>query len=388
MSKLAFTELFSFIKGIYKEEFIPLHQPLFQGNEKAYLTECIDSGFVSSVGEFVNRFEKEIARFCGSKFAIATSNGTSALHATLHALGINQDCEVLTQSLSFIATSNAIAYTGASPIYIDVDLTSLSLCPQALSQWLELHATLENDLCLNKHTRKQIKACVPMHTFGHPAKTQEIKQICEKWRILLIEDAAESLGSYHILPDGARRHTGLDGIASILSFNGNKTITCGGGGAILTDDEALAKHLKHLTTTAKRPHSYEYYHDALGFNYRMPNLNAALALAQLEQLPAFLESKREIAKLYEEFCARKGIEFVSAREDTEPNFWLNAIKLEDRIQRDSFLAISNKEGIMTRPIWNLNHTLPMYQSAQRGDLTRSSFLEDRVVNLPSSAKIC
>lgn len=385
----ALDPLVNFIKELYPKplgEIIPLHEPRFLGNEKAYLNECIDSGFVSSVGEFVNKFEQEIAKFCGSKYAIATSNGTSALHATLHALGINRDCEVITQALSFIATSNTIAYTGANPIYIDVDLDTLSLSPSALEEFLHNNAQKQNNQCINKHTKKIIKACVPMHTFGHPAKSEEIAKICKEWNILLVEDSAESLGSY-FLKNGVKTHTGLEGIASALSFNGNKTITCGGGGVILTNNEELAKTLKHITTTAKVQHPYEYYHDMLGFNYRLPNLNAALALAQLEQLPKFLQSKLEIAKAYKNFCSKNGLEFVDARKGTMPNFWLNAIKLKDRNQRDDFLSKSNASGIMTRPIWTLSHQNPMYIHCQHDGLKNSLYLQDRIVNLPSSARI-
>lgn len=384
-----FTPLFDFIKELYgthKGGIIPLHEPRFLGNEKKYLNECIDSGFVSSVGEFVNQFEKEIAKFCGSKYAVATSNGTSALHAILHAIGVNQDCEVITQSLSFIATSNAIAYSGATPVYVDVALDTLSLSPTALEEFLHNNAQKLETHTINKHTHKIIKACVPMHTFGHPARIEEIARICKEWNIILVEDSAESLGSY-FLKNEVKTHTGLEGVASALSFNGNKTITSGGGGAILTDDEALAKKLKHITTTAKAPHPYEYYHDMLGFNYRLPNLNAALALAQLEQLPSFLQSKLEVAKSYEEFCGKNGIEFIHAREGTMPNFWLNAIKLEDKAQRDDFLTQSNANGIMTRPIWYLNHQNPMYKHCQNDGLKNSIYLQDRIVNLPSSARI-
>lgn len=384
-----FSPFFDFIRSLYgktKAETIPLHEPKFLGNEKKYLLECIDSGFVSSVGEFVNRFEEEMARFCGSQYAIATSNGTSALHAILHAIGTNQECEVITQSLTFIATSNAIAYTGAKPIYVDVDLDSLSLSPSALEEFLHLHGQKEENHTINKHTRKIIKACVPMHTFGHPAKIKEISRICKEWHITLIEDSAESLGSYYIQKDQAI-HTGLEGLASAFSFNGNKTITCGGGGIILTDNQKLAQKLKHITTTAKIPHLYEYYHDELGFNYRLPNLNASLALAQLEQLPKFLANKSEIAKAYEEFCLTHGIEFVSARNGTKPNFWLNAIKLKNLEERNAFLEQSNAQGIMTRPIWKLNHQNPAYNHCQHDDLTNSLFLQDRIVNLPSGVNL-
>lgn len=383
-----FLPVFDFIKNLYPKpngEAIPLHEPLFLGNEKKYLLECIESGFVSSVGEFVNRFEEEIARFCGSRYAVATSNGTSALHAILHALGINQDCEVLTQSLSFIATSNAIAYTGAKPVYIDVDLDTLSLSPQSLKDFLQNHAIRQNGITRNKKTNKILKACIPMHTFGHPARIEEIAHICQEWGILLVEDIAEGLGSY-IQKEGVKTHIGLEGIASALSFNGNKIMTCGGGGVILSNDEALAKLLKHITTTAKIPHPYEYNHDQLGFNYRLPNLNASLALAQLEKLPYFLEEKHKIAQAYEIFLDSIGIDFISARDQTIPNFWLNAILLKDKKQRDEFLEQSNARGIMTRPIWTLNHQAPMFAKCQCHDLSHSLFLQERIVNLPSGVK--
>lgn len=384
-----FSLFFDFIRNLYhtpQKDFIPLHEPRFLGNEKKYLLECIDSGFVSSVGEFVNQFEKEIAKFCGSKYAVATSNGTSALHTILHTIGVNQECEVITQALSFIATSNAIAYTGATPVYVDVDLDTLSLSPTVLEEFLYNNAQKQENFTINKHTKKIIKACVPMHTFGHPARIEEIAKICKEWNIILVEDSAESLGSY-FFKNGIKTHTGLEGIASALSLNGNKTITSGGGGAILTDNEALAKKLKHITTTAKVPHPYEYYHDMLGFNYRLPNLNAALALAQLEQLSSFLQSKLEVAKSYEEFCNKNGIEFICAREETLPNFWLNAIKLKDKAQRDAFLTQSNANGIMTRPIWNLNHQNPMYKHCQNDGLKNSIYLQDRIVNIPSSVRV-
>lgn len=380
-----FFPLFNFIRELYgktKDEKIPLHEPKFIGNEKQYLLECIDSGFVSSVGEFVNKFEEEIAKFCGSNFAIATSNGTSALHAILHCMEVDSNCEVITQALSFIATSNAIAYTGAKPIYIDVDLDSLSLSPKALENFLHKKAIKQGEMTINKVTKKTIKACIPMHTFGHPAKIKEIADICREWNILLIEDAAESLGSY-IFENEKKIHTGLEGIASCLSFNGNKTITCGGGGIILTNDEKIAKELKHITTTAKVPHPYEYYHDKLGFNYRLPNINAALALAQLECLPNFLQNKAKIAMAYKNFCQNSGFDFIDARKGTIPNFWLNAIKLKNKQERDKFLELSNAQGIMTRPIWNLSHKNSIYKTCQKDSLKNSILLEDCIVNLPS-----
>ncbi|WP_300446958.1 LegC family aminotransferase [uncultured Helicobacter sp.] len=390
MSNQAFKDIFAFIRELYTmpEGFIPLHEPRFKGNEKQYLIECIESSFVSSVGAFVNAFEEQIAAFCGSKYAIATTNGTSALHASLYALGVNATCEVITQPLSFIATSNAIAYTGATPVYIDVDMESMSLSPIALQSFLQKYALKQQDgTTINKKSGKILKACVPMHTFGHPARIQEIKAICDEWNILLIEDAAESLGSY-IIDNQHKIHTGVIGICGILSFNGNKTITCGGGGAILTQDEALAKRLKHLTTTAKIPHPYEYNHDELGFNYRLPNLNAALCVAQIEQLPAFLADKNNIAQAYKSFFSSiANIEFISARDSTQPNFWLNAIKLPSQKMRDELLEQSNAVGIMTRPIWKLNNECSAYRHCQSDDLTNAKALQASIVNLPSSVRI-
>ncbi|WP_181882169.1 LegC family aminotransferase [Helicobacter equorum] len=390
-----FRTIFAFIRELYnnKEGFIPLHEPRFVGNEKQYLLRCIDSGFVSSVGEFVDLFEKEIAKFCGSKYAIAATNGTSALHVALHALNVDAQCEVITQSLSFIATSNAIAYTGATPVYIDVDLDTMGLSPHALKTFLESYGIKKGNITYNKQSGKIIKACVPMHTFGHPARIQEIKAICDEWGILLIEDSAESLGSYICHTDSQKSkdsqiHTGTFGICGILSFNGNKTITCGGGGIILTQDETLAKKLKHLTTTAKIPHPYEYEHDMLGFNYRLPNINAALALAQIEQLPTFLQDKQKVAHAYQNFFSNHShITFINARTNTLPNFWLNAILLDSKQLRDDFLEQSNAQGIMTRPIWKLSNESNMYRHCQSDELKNAIFLRDRIVNIPSSARI-
>lgn len=384
-----FRTIFAFIRELYnnKEGFIPLHEPRFVGNEKQYLLRCIDSGFVSSVGEFVDLFEKEIAKFCGSKYAIAATNGTSALHVALHALNIDAQCEVITQSLSFIATSNAIAYTGATPVYIDVDLDTMGLSPHALKTFLESYGIKKGNITYNKQSGKIIKACVPMHTFGHPARIQEIKAICDEWGVLLLEDAAESLGSY-VSNEDSQIHTGTFGICGILSFNGNKTITCGGGGIILTQDETLAKKLKHLTTTAKIPHPYEYEHDMLGFNYRLPNINAALALAQIEQLPTFLQDKQKVAHAYQNFFSNQShITFINARTNTLPNFWLNAILLDSKQLRDEFLEQSNAQGIMTRPIWKLSNESNMYCHCQSDDLKNAKFLRDRLVNIPSSVRI-
>lgn len=369
-----------FIRSIYKtDEFIPLHEPRFIGNEKKYLNECIDSTFVSSVGEFVDRFELEIASYTGAKYAVATSNGTSALHVSLIISGVEFGDEVITQPLTFVATCNAINYCGATPIFVDVDKDTLGMSPVALEIFLKENTLVKNKQCINKKTGNIIKACVPMHTYGHPCRIQEIKKICKDWCLALVEDAAESLGSYY---NG--QHTGTFGELGVISFNGNKIITSGGGGCILTNDQELAKKAKHLTTTAKEPHKWEYMHDMVGFNYRMPNLNAALIVAQLEQLDTFLKSKRLLAQSYENFFVTSDINFVSEPKNTKSNYWLNTIIFNNMNERDLFLGETNSQGIMTRPIWVLMNKLPMFKFAQYGDLSNSKWLEDRVVNISSS----
>nr|WP_269090685.1 LegC family aminotransferase [Aliarcobacter butzleri] len=369
-----------FIKETFNtQEFIPLHEPRFIGNEKKYLNDCIDSTFVSSVGKYVDTFEKEFAKTVGSKFAIATVNGTAALHISLLLADVKKDDEVITQPLTFIATCNAISYIGAKPIFIDVDLDTMGLSPKSLKNFLETNCELIDDKCINKTTNKQIKACVPMHTFGHPCKIDEIKEICDSWNITLVEDAAESLGSYY-----KNKHTGTFGKIGAFSFNGNKIITSGGGGVIVTDDEGLAKRGKHITTTAKITHPYEYVHDEIGYNYRLPNINAALLVAQLEQLERFLVSKRELAKIYDEFFSLNSIKFIKESENSKSNYWLQAVLLDDLKQRDEFLEFTNKNGVMTRPIWKLMNELDMFKDCQKDDLINAKYLEERVVNIPSS----
>ena len=374
----------TFIQDIYKtKEFIPLHEPKFVGNEKKYVNDCIDSTFVSSVGKYVDRFEKEFAQYVGSKYAIATVNGTSALHISLLLADVKEDDEVITQPLTFIATCNAISYTGAKPIFVDVDLDTMGLSPKSLQEFLETNCEVIANKCINKITKKTIKACVPMHTFGHPCRIDIIKEICDTWHISLVEDAAESLGSSY-----KGKHTGTFGRLGSFSFNGNKIITSGGGGVIVTDDEALAKRAKHLTTTAKVPHPYEYKHDEIGYNYRMPNLNAALLVAQLEQLNSFLDNKRALAKEYAQFFQNMDdITFVQERKNAHANYWLQAIVLKDEKQRDVFLQYTNKNGVMTRPIWTLMNELEMFQTCQKTELPNAKYLEQRVVNLPSSVRI-
>ena len=372
-----------FIKQIFNtNEFIPLHEPRFTGNEKRYLNDCIDSTFVSSVGKYVDTFEKEFAKTVGSKYAIATVNGTAALHISLILANVKKDDEVITQPLTFIATCNAISYIGARPIFVDVDLDTMGLSPTFLKYFLENNCEIVSNQCINKTTRKTIKACVPMHTFGHPCRIDEIKEICDVWNITLVEDAAESLGSYY-----KDKHTGTFGKVGAFSFNGNKIITSGGGGVIVTDDEVLAKRAKHITTTAKIPHPYEYVHDEIGYNYRLPNINAALLVAQLEQLEKFLVSKRELAKIYKEFFLQNSIKFIEEPENSKSNYWLQAVLLEDVKQRDEFLEFTNKNGVMTRPIWKLMNELEMFKDCQKTDLKNAKYLEERVVNIPSSVRL-
>lgn len=378
-----YAKIVQFIQNTFAtKNFIPLHEPHFIGNEKKYLNDCIDSTFVSSVGAYVDRFEKEFALHVGSKYAIATVNGTAALHVSLVLVGVGKDDEVITQPLTFIATCNAITYCGAKPIFVDVDKETLGLSPEALQKFLNENAEIKENQCINKSTGKVIKACVPMHSFGHPCKIDEIKAICDTWHIALIEDAAESLGSYY-----KGQHTGTFGRVAAFSFNGNKIITSGGGGVIVTDDEALAKRAKHITTTAKVPHKWEFVHDEVGFNYRLPNLNAALLVAQLEQVTYFLENKRELAKQYEDFFASLSIPFIKESKDSKSNYWLNAIMLENKEQRDLFLEYTNSHGVMTRPIWTLMNKLVMFKACQCGDLSNAVYLEERIVNIPSSVRV-
>lgn len=372
-------DLIDLVRSIYGEGIIPLHRPIFEGNEKPYLAECIDSNFVSSVGAKVTEFEERIAAFTGSKFAIATVNGTAALHVALQLAGVNRGDEVLTQALSFIATCNALTYAGAQPVFVDVDLDTLGLSPQALNRWLAAHAELRDGQAYNRDTGRRIAACVPMHTFGFPLRIEEVVAVCDEYGIPVVEDAAESLGSYV-----QRRHTGTFGRLATLSFNGNKVITTGGGGMIVTDDEHLAKRAKHLTTTAKIPHPYEFVHDEVGYNYRLPNLNAALGCAQMERLSEMLTIKADVARRYADFFAPSVIRFMQPIEGSTTNWWLNAIVLESAAERDAFLKHTNDQGVMTRPIWRLMSRLEMYKHCQHDGLENSHWLESRVVNLPSS----
>ena len=378
-----FKEVVDFVKKWYNtDEFLPLHAPSFNGNEKKYLNECIDSTFVSSVGKFVTEAEEKFAQFVGAKYAVAVVNGTSALHLALRVAGVQKDDEVITQPLTFVATCNAISYLNAFPVFVDVDKETLGLSAVALDKFLEENAEVRNGVCYNKTSGRRISACLPMHTFGHPVNLDEIKKVCNTYNITLVEDAAESVGTYY-----KGKHTGNVGLVSAFSFNGNKTITCGGGGMIVTNDETIAKHAKHLSTVAKTPHPYEFFHDEIGYNYRMPNINAALLVAQLEQLNDVLENKRETAEAYKSFFENiEGLEFVIEPQDAKSNYWLNAITLTDKETRDEFLKYTNSNGVMTRPAWILMNELPGFKDCQVGEIPNSRDLADRLVNIPSSVK--
>ena len=378
-----FNDFIEFTRKIYsKKKFIPLHEPKFIGNEKKYLNKCIDTSYVSSVGKYVSELEKKIAKYTGAKFAIATTNGTAALHISLLLAGLEENDEVITQSLNFIASCNAINYCKAKPIFIDVDKDTMGLSPSALKSFLKKNTIIKDRKCINKKTKKIIKACVPMHSYGHPCRIDEIKKILHKYHIFLIEDAAESLGSFY-----KNKHTGTFGKLGVISFNGNKIITSGGGGCIITNDKKLAKKAKHLTTTAKIPHKWEFKHDMIGYNYRMPNLNAALLLAQLEKLKYFLKNKRELAKKYEVFFKNSKYIFFKEPKNCRSNYWLNSIILKNRNNRNQFLEKTNNNDIMTRPIWRLMNKLPMFKNSQCDNLKNSHWLFERVVNIPSSVSL-
>jgi perosamine synthetase len=375
-----FKEVVSFVKEQYPDkDFVVLHEPVFIGKEREYLMDAIDSTFVSSVGAYVNRFEEMMTEITGAKYAIAIVNGTNALHMALLLADVKAEDEVLSQALTFIATANAVSYIGASLVFIDVDKDTLGMSPEALKRFLNGNAEKRADgFAYNKLTGKKISACIPMHTFGFPCRIDEIAEICKEWNISLVEDAAESLGSYY-----KGQHTGTTGKLGVFSFNGNKTVTCGGGGAIVTDDENLARRAKHLTTQAKVPHKWEFVHDEIGYNYRMPNLNAALACAQLEQLNLFIENKRILAERYKEMADKLGLSFVSESKDMKANYWLNVLLMNDIEERDAFLTYTNANGVMTRPIWELMNRLPMFKDCQTDELENSIWLADRVVNIPS-----
>jgi len=371
--------LTSLVHEIFGSLPAPLHRPVFEGNERRYLVETIGSNFVSSVGARVTEFEERIACFAGAKRAVATVNGTAALHMALVLAGVRPGDEVISQALTFVATCNAVSYIGARPVFVDVDEDTLGMSPGALRHWLTGNTVVQAGQCVNRRTGARIGACVPMHTFGLPCRIEAIASVCAEFGIPLIEDAAESLGSYV-----GDRHTGTFGKLGTFSFNGNKVITTGGGGMIVTDDTALADRAKHLTTTAKVPHPWEFMHDEVGYNYRLPNLNAALGCAQMESLPAMLRIKAEVAGRYRDFCREHGLHFIEAIPGTTANHWLNAMRLQDRTARDAFLEFTNARGVMTRPIWRLMNELPAFSTCEHDGLQVSAWLADRVVNLPSS----
>ena len=375
--------LIRFIRSLYNtNSFIPLHEPKFIGDEKKNLTESIDSTFVSSVGKFVDKVEKKIAEYTGAKHAVAVVNGTSALHISLLIAGVERGTEVITQALSFVATSNAITYCGSEPVFVDVDKHTLGLSADSLESFLKKYTEIKNQKCYNKKTKKRIAACVPTHTFGHPCKIDKIKELCDQWYIPLVEDAAESLGSFY-----KNKHTGNFGILGAISFNGNKIITSGGGGAILTNDDDLAKKAKHITTTAKVPHKFEFNHDQIGYNYRMPNLNAALLCAQLDKLQSFLQIKRETAELYGQWCQKNDIHFFKEPKNAKSNYWLNAIILKNKDEQQAFLEYSNENGVMTRPLWTLLSQLTMFKNCFAMQQKNAQWLVDHLVSIPSSARI-
>jgi perosamine synthetase len=368
-----------FSRTIFGDDFIPLHRPVFMGNERKYLIDCIDSNFVSSVGAKVIEFEKKVAEFTGARYAVATVNGTSALHVAIELAEVAPGDEVISQALTFIATCNAIKYCGAFPVFIDVDLDTMGMSPSALKTFLETNAEKTNEGAVNKISGRRIGGCIPMHTFGLPCRIEEIASICNDWDIPLIEDAAESLGSYV-----GRRHTGTFGVMGTISFNGNKVITTGGGGMLITDNSDLAKRAKYITTTAKVPHPYEFVHDEVGYNYRMPNLNAALGCAQIERLDDFLSAKLRLSEQWSRFFEKQQVNFVRAIEGSKANHWLNAIVLNSKDDRDIFLKQTNDSGVMTRPVWQLMSHLSMFKDCQTDGLENSLWLQDRVVNIPSS----
>lgn len=379
-----FDKIVSFIRNYYNttEGFIPLHEPRFVGNDRKYVLDAIDSTFVSSVGKYVDEFEQRIIQYTNAKYAIATVNGTAALHMALLLSGVKRNDEVLTQPLSFVATSNAINYIGADPIFLDVDKETLGLSPASLEFFLERNAVIKGSGCYNIKTGRRIAACLPMHTFGFPCRIQEIIEVCAKYGIPVVEDAAESIGSRY-----QGKHTGTFGLFGTFSFNGNKIITCGGGGAIITNDEKLGKLAKHLTTQAKMPHRWKFVHDHIGFNYRMPNLNAALACAQMEKLDEFIANKRKLSQQYEKLFEKSEIEFIKEPINSSSNYWLNCILLKNCEERDSFLTFTNDRQVMTRPAWSLINKLEMFRHCICENIDNAIDIESRLVNLPSSVRI-
>lgn len=381
---MMYNQITDFIHQLFGTvETVPLHAPLFIGNEKKYLEECIDTTFVSSVGKFVDRFEADMAAYTGARKAVVCVSGTNALHMAMMLAGVERDDEVLTQALTFIATCNAISYIGAHPVFIDVDMETLGLSPKAVKDWLVKNAEVKNGTCYNKHSGRRVKACVPMHTFGHPVKIDELVAVCEEWHLELVEDAAESIGSLY-----KGRHTGTFGKVGAISFNGNKTITTGGGGMLLFQDEELGTLAKHLTTQAKVPHRWAFVHDHIGYNYRMPNINAALGCAQLENIDRYVADKRETAAIYADFFKNiPDITFFTEPENCRSNYWLNVVMLKDKTAQQEFLEYTNDHGVMTRPVWELMNRLEMFRHCETDGLKNTEWLADRIVNIPSSVRL-
>jgi len=407
-----YNEVIEFIKSLYPDKIpVPLHEPVFIGNEKKYINDCIDSTFVSYVGKYVTQFEEMTAKYTGSKYAVAVVNGTAALQIALQISGVEPGDEVITQPLTFVATANAISHCGAKPVFVDVDKDTMGMSPERLDDWLSKNTKYENSKkrTINQSTNQPISAIVPMHTFGFPCRIDEIIEVAEKYNISVIEDSAESLGSFYspreiisknennldnkTISRGKGKHTGTFGLAGVLSYNGNKTITTGGGGMIITDDGEFARKAKHITTTAKVPHKWEYIHDEVGYNYRMTNVTAAIGVAQMENLDKIIENKRQTAEKYKQFFQSNQsanqpiIDFILEPTNSFSNYWLNCIQLENREERDKFLEATNSNGVMTRPIWRLMNKLDMYINCQTGNLENSEWLEERIVNLPSGYRI-
>lgn len=368
------------VKAHYAKDFVPLHEPTFDEKELEYVTDCVKSGWVSSVGKYVSQFEEDLAKLTGVKRAVAVVNGTAALHIALKVAGVQPNDEVLMPALTFVATANAISYIGAVPHFVDVSSVSLGLDPKKLDAHLDKIAVKQNGQVINKETGRVIRAVVPMHTFGHPVELDEIKIICDKYGLVLVEDAAESLGSYY-----KGKHTGGFGHVNAISFNGNKIATTGGGGAILTNDDTLADYAKHITTTAKVPHRWEYVHDEIAYNYRMPNINAALGCAQLEKVPTFIKQKRDLTHFYNELLEEiDGVQLFKEPEYAQSNYWLQTLILDETQNRDELLEYFNENGIMSRPIWQPMHYLKQFSDCPRDDLSIIENLDKRIINVPST----
>lgn len=385
--KLDISKLMDVLKSTLSQgkEFIPLHEPIFAGAEWSYVKECLDTGWVSSVGKYVDLFEEKLAEYIGVKRAVAVVNGTAALHISLLAAGVEQNEEVLMPALTFIATANAVSYCGAVPHFVDSEHATLGVDAKKLRCYLQEIALLKEGACYNRQSGRRIRAVVPMHTFGHPVDLDELAALCEEFYLVLVEDAAESLGSFY-----KGKHTGNWGLVSAVSFNGNKIVTTGGGGAVLTNDEELGRKIKHWTTQAKVPHRWEFQHDAIAYNYRLPNINAALGCAQLEQLAGFVEAKRSVAELYKQvFDKLEGVSFFIEPDFARSNYWLNSFLLEAEFagERDAVLQALNDAGIMSRPVWNLMYTLPMFQDCPRMACETAADISKRLINIPSSANL-